>query len=88
MLEAMRQLALDCLWVESDGGKSPDSEAWYKLFREGQYARLLPKLVEDVEQERGKDKQRYYTLPDDPQIAEVAVLEVHKFRDGDAEKLP
>jgi hypothetical protein len=88
MLEAMRQLALDTLWVELDDGKSPDPEAWYRDLRANDLGRLFSKLVEDVEQEGGKDKQRYYTLRPDPQDAGLAILTVHEFKEGDAGKLP
>jgi CRISPR-associated protein Csh1 len=88
MLEAMRQLALDALWVEMDGGKTPDPETWYRDLRAKDLGRLFPKLVEDVEQESGKDKQRYYTLRPDPRHAEVSILEPHEFKEGDAAKLP
>ena len=88
MLEAMRQLALTTLWVELDDGKSPDPEAWYRELRATNLGRLFPKLVEDVEQEGGKDKQRFYTLQPDPQHADTAVLKGHEFKEGDAGKLP
>src|SRR4051794_33144605 len=88
MLEAMRQLALDTLWVEMDGGKSPDPESWYQGVRDRNLGSLFPKLVEDVEQEGGKDKQRYYSLQTDPKRPGVAVLEAHEFKEGDAAKLP
>ena len=88
MLEAMRQLALDALWVELDEGKSPDPEAWYRELRAADLGRLFPKLVEDVEQEAGKDKQRFYTLRPDPQRADTAVLQGHEFKEGDSGKLP
>jgi hypothetical protein len=88
MLEAMRQLALDALWVELDDGKSPEPEAWYRDLRARELGRLFPKLVEDVEQEGGKDKQRYYTLQADPNRADVAVLKAWEFKDGDSAKLP
>lgn len=88
LLEAMRQLALDSLWVELDGAKSPDPEAWYRAIRGAHLARLFPKLVEDVEQEGSKDKQRYYTLRTDPKRPDTAVLEVHEFKEGDGGRLP
>jgi hypothetical protein len=88
MLEAMRQLALDALWVELDGGKSPNPEAWYQEVRGRELGRLFPKLVEDIEQEGRKDKQRYYSLWPDPNHSDVAILEAHEFKEGDAAKLP
>jgi CRISPR-associated protein Csh1 len=88
MLEAMRQLALDALWVELDGGQSPDPEEWYRGLRKKDLGRLFPWLVEDVEQEGGKDKQRYYTLQPDPTSADLAILEAHEFKDEDAARLP
>jgi CRISPR-associated protein Csh1 len=88
MLEAMRQLALDALWVELDAGKSPDPEKWYRELRSKDLGRLFPKLVEDVEQEGGKDKQRFYTLQADPQRKNIAILQAHEFKQGDAAKLP
>src|SRR5262245_40445658 len=88
MLEAMRQLALDALWVELDDGKSPDPDVWYRDLRAKDLGRLFPKLVEDVEQEGGKDKQLFYSLQADPQRADTAVLQAHEFKEGDAAKLP
>ena len=88
MLEAMRQLALDSLWMELDGGKSADPEVWYRQLRINDLGRLFPKLVEDVEQEGGKDKQRFYSLSVEPQQSEVAVLKASEFKPGDAAKLP
>jgi CRISPR-associated protein Csh1 len=88
MLEAMRQMALDTLWVEMDGGTSSNPESWYQEVRGTELGRLFPKLVEDVEQEGGKDKQRYYTLCPDPNRPDVAALDVHEFKEGDAAKLP
>jgi CRISPR-associated protein Csh1 len=90
MLEAMRRLALDYLWIELDGGKHPDPEAWYRELRQHDPGRLFPKLVEDVEESgnTNRDTQRYYTLRADPASADTAILEVHEFQPGDAEKLP
>jgi len=88
MLEAMRQLALDALWVELDGGNTADPEAWYRELRENDPGKLFPKLVEAGDQETGKDKQHYYTLRDDPIQPDVAVLEVHEFKEGDSARLP
>jgi CRISPR-associated protein Csh1 len=88
MLEAMRQLALDSLWVELNGGKAPDPEAWYLAFRAEELGKLFPKLVEDAEQEGGKENRRYYTLRADSKRRDVAVLTAHEFREGDAAKLP
>src|SRR2546423_1156615 len=88
MLEAMRQLALDVLWVQLDGGQSPDPEAWYRDLRATNLGKLFPMLVEDVEQEGAKDKQRYYTLRADPTRTEVAILEAHEFKEGDSARLP
>ncbi|HWG46899.1 MAG TPA: TM1802 family CRISPR-associated protein [Gemmataceae bacterium] len=88
MLEAMRQLALDALWVELDEGKSSDPEVWYQELRAHDLGRLFPKLIEDIEQEGGKDKQRYYTLRADPQHTDIAVLQSVEFREGDSVKLP
>jgi CRISPR-associated protein Csh1 len=88
MLDAMRQLSLDTLWVEYDDGKSSDPEEWYRAFRENNPGKLFPKLVEDVEQAGGKDKQRFYTLYSDPKRDDVAVLTAQEFKPGDATKLP
>lgn len=88
MLEEMRQLALDDLWVELDGGESEDPEAWYQALRANNLGCLFPKLVEDVEQEGGKDRQRYYTLRADPQHTDIAVLQSVEFREGDSARLP
>jgi CRISPR-associated protein Csh1 len=88
MLEAMRQVALDALWVELDEGRSPDPEQWYQEVREKNPGRLFSKLVEDVEQEVRKDKQRYYTLHADTERVEVSVLSGHEFKGGDAGRLP
>jgi CRISPR-associated protein Csh1 len=90
MLEAMRRLALDSLWVELDGAKHPDPEVWYRELRQHDLARLFPKLVEEVDESGGasKDTPRYYTLRADPQSSEAAILEVHEFKPGDAAKLP
>jgi CRISPR-associated protein Csh1 len=88
MLEAMRQLALDALWIELDNGKSAEPENWYRELRKKDLGRLFPRLVEDVEQEGGKDKQRFYTLQPDPRRSDTAVLKVHEFKEGDAGKLP
>jgi CRISPR-associated protein Csh1 len=90
MLEAMRRLALDSLWVELDHAKHPDPEAWYRELRQNSLGRLFPKLVEDVEESAGtsKDAQRYYTLRADPGSPDVAILEAHEFKPGDSAKLP
>ncbi len=88
MLEAMRQLALDSLWAELDDGNAPDPENWYRELRASDLGRLFPKLIEDVEQDGGKDKQRYYTLQPDRLKADTAVLKSHEFKDGDVAKLP
>lgn len=88
MLEAMRQLALDTLWNELNGGQSPNPEDWYRELRAQDMGRLFPYLVEDVEQTGGKDKQRYYTLRADPEHDDTAILQVHEFKEGDAGKLP
>src|SRR5262245_31647838 len=88
MLEAMRQLALDALWIEMDGGKSPNPEAWYRELRAKNLGRMFPKLVEDVEQEGSKDKQRYYSLRADLDQPEVAILKATEFKEGDSTKLP
>jgi CRISPR-associated protein Csh1 len=84
----MRQLALDALWVELDGGATPDPEVWYKDLRAKAPGRLFPKLVEDTEHTSGKDKQRYYTLRADPLQRDVAVLQACEFKEGDSAKLP
>src|SRR5262245_32941391 len=88
MLESMRQIALDALWVELDGGKSPDPEAWYQDLRRNNMGTLFPKLVEPVKEEDRKGKRRYYTLRADAAEADLAVLEAHEFKEGDATKLP
>jgi len=90
MLEAMRRLALDYLWVELDGAKHPDPEVWYRELRQHDLGRLFPKLVEEVDESGGKSKDipRYYTLRPDPNSLDTAILEVHEFKPGDAEKLP
>jgi CRISPR-associated protein Csh1 len=88
MLEAMRQLALDALWVELDNGNRPDPEVWYQELRDHDLAKLFPKLVEDVEQDGGKDKQRYYTLRADPVHPDVAILQSVEFKAGDSARLP
>jgi CRISPR-associated protein Csh1 len=88
MLEAMRQLALDALWVEIGDGDGSDPEAWYQELRAHDLGRLFPKLVEDIEQESGKDNQRYYTLRADPKQADTAILEAHEFKQGDSARLP
>jgi CRISPR-associated protein Csh1 len=90
MLEAMRRLALDFLWVELDGGSHRDPEAWYRDLRRHELGRLFPKLVEDVEESGGTDKDpwRYYTLRADPRSPDTAILEVHEFKPGDAVRLP
>ncbi len=90
MLEAMRRLALDSLWVELDGAKHSDPEEWYRELRENGLSRLFPKLVEDVEESAGtsKDAQRYYTLRADPGSPDVAILESHELKPGDSAKLP
>src|SRR5262249_51226442 len=88
MLEAMRQLPLDALWVELDGGKAPDPNAWYHELRTKELGRLFPKLVEDVEQQVGKDKQRFYSLQPHPADGQTAILRAQEFKPGDAAKLP
>lgn len=89
MLDAMRQLALSRLWLDLDGGHSPDPEAWYRDLRQCDLARLFPYLVEDVDDEgKGKETPRYYTLSSDPIDATVAVLEPHEMKPADASKLP
>jgi CRISPR-associated protein Csh1 len=90
MLEAMRRLALDSLWVELDGANHPDPEVWYRELRQHDLGRLFPKLVEDVDESGGSSKEtpRYYTLRADPDLSATAILEVHEFRPGDAAKLP
>jgi CRISPR-associated protein Csh1 len=88
MLEEMRQLALDALWVELDGGRTSDPEAWYQELRASALGKLFPKLVEDVEQPGGKDKQRFYTLCNHPREGDVAVLQAWEFKEGDAGRLP
>ncbi len=88
MLEAMCELALDYLH-DKLGGKADESpEDFYKRIRTAAPERLFPFLVENVEEERGKDKPRYYTLApadDDPKIA---VLETFELKASDACKLP
>ncbi len=90
MLEAMRRLALDYLWIELDSAHHHDPELWYRELRERDLGRLFPKLVEDVEDSstKGKDTPRYYTLRADPDDPDVAVLEAHEFKPGVAAKLP
>ncbi len=88
MLDAMRQLALDSLWIRLDNGVTPDPEAWYRCLRKQDLGRLFPMLVEDVEQEGGKDKQRYYTLRADPGLEDLAILEPHEMQSRDAAGLP
>jgi CRISPR-associated protein Csh1 len=90
MLEAMRRLALDYLWIELDSARHHDPEVWYRELRQNDLARLFPKLVEDVEDSstKGKDTRRYYTLRADPDDPDVAVLEAHEFKPGDATRLP
>jgi CRISPR-associated protein Csh1 len=88
VLEAMRKLALDSLWVELDGAKHPDPEAWYRELRLNDLGRLFPKLVEDVEESSSKDPTRFYTLRADPELADTAILEVNEVKSGDAYKLP
>jgi len=90
MLEAMRRLALDALWVELDGAKHPDPEAWYRELRQNDLGRLFPKLVEDVGEaaSTSKDTSRYYTLRADPDSHDTAILEAHELKPGDAAKLP
>lgn len=90
MLEAMRRLALDSLWVELDGAKSHDPESWYRELRQHDLGRLFPKLVQDIEisSDPSKDAPRYYTLRADPGSPDVAILETHEFKPGDAAKLP
>ncbi len=86
----MRRIALDYLWVEFDGAKSPDPEAWYRDLRQNDLRRLFPKLVEDVDQSGAatKDTAQYYTLRAAPESADTAILEACEFKPGDAEKLP
>lgn len=89
MLDAMRQLALSRLWLDLDGGNSPDPEVWYRDLRRYDLARLFPYLVEDVDDEgKGKETSRYYTLGSDPNDSTVAVLEAHEMKPADASKLP
>lgn len=90
MLEAMRRLALDSLWVELDGATHRDPEVWYRELRERDLGRLFPKLVEDVEESAGSSKEtpRFYTLRADPASPDVAILEAHEFKPGDAARLP
>jgi len=90
MLEAMRRLALDSLWVELDGANSPDPELWYRELRQHDLGRLFPKLVADLEEtsSSSKDTPRYYTLRADPDSLDLAILEAHEFKPGDAAKLP
>ena len=68
--------------------KMRDPETWYLAFRDNNLSKLFPKLVENVEQEGGKDKQRFYTLRPDPMRKDVAVLQGQEFKPGDAAKLP
>src|SRR5438105_5027672 len=90
MLDSMRQLALDALWVELDDARHPDPEAWYRQLRDADAGKLFPKLVEDAEQvgSSGKDTHRYYTLRPDPGDETVAVLEAHDFKPADRNRLP
>ncbi len=88
MLEAMRQLGLDALWVQLDGATSADPEAWYLDVRAHDLGRLAGVLVEPVERKSSSEGDRYYTLRADPQDGELAVLEVHEMKAGDAAKLP
>ena len=90
MLEAMRRLALDSLWVELDGAKHSDPEAWYRELRQNNLGRLFPKLVESVEESSsgGKDTPRFYTLRADPNSNDTAILEVNELKPGDAPRLP
>jgi CRISPR-associated protein Csh1 len=90
MLEAMRRLALDSLWVELDGANHQDPEVWYRGLRQSNPGRLFSKLVENVEESSssGKDTPRYYTLKADPDSDDTTILEVHEFKPGDASRLP
>ncbi len=90
MLEAMRRQAIDSLWVELDGAKHSDPEAWYRDLRQNGLGRLFPKLVENVEESSsgGKDTTRYYTLRADPNSNDTAILEVNELKPGDPSRLP
>lgn len=79
----MRQLALDWLRQELNGGGQVDSEDWYQRLQEGEASRIFPKLVEPLEK-----IERFYTLRPDLDDPSVAVLEVHDLRDGDAIRVP
>ena len=83
MLQAMRQLALDWLRQELNGGGQVDSEDWYQRLQEREASRIFPKLVEPLEK-----IERFYTLRPDLDDPSVAVLEVHDLRDGDAIRVP
>ena len=83
MLQAMRQLALDWLHQELNGGGQVDSEDWYQRLQEGEAFRIFPKLVEPLEK-----IERFYTLRPDPKDSDLAVLEVHDLRASDIIRLP
>ena len=83
MIEAMRRLALDWLHLELSGGDGGDPAEWYKRIRLTDPQRLFPFLIEP-----GEKIERYYTLRPDPRDDELAVLEVHDFRNGDHLRLP
>jgi CRISPR-associated protein Csh1 len=89
MLDAMRRLALDHLWVEL-GDAQGDPETWYRQTRDTNLGLLFPKLVEghDPEGREGEDAQHYYTLRADPEEANVAHLEVRDMKPGDGARLP
>lgn len=83
MLDAMRQLALDWLALEFDVDDGIDREYWYQQIQYSTPHRLFPLLIDP-----GDKIERYYTLRPDPNDGELAVLEVHEFREGDHLRLP
>lgn len=83
MLEAMRQLGLDHLCSELCDGTIIDPETWYREIRRTDAGRMFPWLVEPSEK-----IERYYTMSVAPDHDDLAILEVHDFKPGDALRLP
>ena len=82
MIDAMRQLALDWLSWEL-GDDHADPEEWYRQIQLSDPGRLFSFLIDP-----GEKIELYYTLRPDPDDEELAVLEVHDFRERDHLRLP
>lgn len=86
MIDQMPDFSLEWLKSRIDPKSPLAAEAWYRALREDAPQRLLPYLVEPVDDTGGDE--RYYTLSADPSEPDLAVLEVHDLKPGDGAKLP